>query len=430
MKRVSAITVSLLLIVSLFIEAAAFEIKNQIIPAPVITAFTKKQSDRGMEYTLSFTDNTAEAEQLRKLVYDIALSKHGSLDRLLQSNEAYLCYDTKNFCQISTDKAVWHTLGSFENTFSFTLYDDILPLLKENGVELSQLTDGFTLYVRMLTASDNFREENTETVYTYTFSESKKTECPSFCHIDVSLPEDAFFSETFELGGFFSEPLSEDIRLPSPSRQGYTFDGWSFDGGKRINTIPKGTSYCSLFSHWIPMVYEINYYLTTYDTDKSYSFGAADNSKNPVSYTVGEGCKLYDILPPVAGFVFDGWYYSKDLSGEKITEIGPSETGDKILYAKWLSLKDIEEAKEKERLEYIKSKKFGDIDDNGFVTAADARLVLRYTVGLEKIDASVIKRADYRNSGTISAESARTTLRIAVGLDSLYDILLENGLLP
>lgn len=430
MKRLSAILISLTLVFSLFIEAAAFEIKNQIIPAPVITDFSQKESDRGMKYTLSFTDNIKEAEQLRELVYGIAVEKHGSPEKLLASNEAYLSAKTKNYCQISTDKTNWYTLFSAENTFSFTLYDDVLTLLKNSGVKLSELTGGFTLYLRMLTASENFSDENVKTVYVYTYSEEKQITCPSFSFIDVSLPVDAFFSEPFTIGGFSPEAVAEDIVLPSPSRQGYIFDGWSFDGEKRINTIPAGTVYCELISHWIPRVYEINYYLTTYESDKSHSFGAADNSRNPVEYTVGTGCKLYDIISPVAGFVFDGWYLSKDFSGERITEISSVETGDRIFYAKWLSPEDILQQKENERQEFIKNGKFGDVDDNGSITAADARLILRYTVGLEKLDTALIKRADYKNSGTVSASNARTTLRISVGLDSLYNILLENGILP
>lgn len=430
MKKLSAISLSLLLCFLFFIRASAFEIKNQIIPAPVITSFTQKECEKGMEYTVAFTDNIKEAEQLREMIYGIALDKHGSVDKLLNSNEAYLSAKTKNYCQVSTDKKKWYTLNSPANKFSFTLYDDLLPLLIENGVNLSGLTGGGTLYLRLLTASENFSDKDVKTVYVYTYSPEQELKCPPFSCIDVQLPDDVYFSEPFEIGGFSPEAIDEDIILPIPSRRGYTFDGWSFENGKRINKIPAGTVYCKLICHWIPKVYEINYYLTTYDTDKSYAFGSANNKKNPVNYTVGTGCKIYDIESPVAGFTFDGWYLSKDFSGERITEIKADETGDRILYAKWLSAKDIAAAKEQERQEFIKKGKFGDVDDDGTVTASDARIILRYTVGLEKTDPSLIKRADYKNTNKISADSARTTLRISVGLDSIYDILLKNGVLP
>ena len=71
-----------------------------------------------------------------------------------------------------------------------------------------------------------------------------------------------------------------------------------------------------------------------------------------------------------------------------------------------------------------------DADGDGKITASDARYVLRAAVGLEAADKEKLKRVDYFGTGRISSENARLTLRIAVGLDSLYDILLENGILP
>lgn len=430
MKKLTAILLLLPLILSLRISVFAFEIKNQIIPSPVITEISEDESARGEKYSISFTDSINDAEEIRELVYSVALDKHGSQEKLLSSNEAYLCAETKNYCQISTDKADWYTLGSVENEFSITLYDDILPLLRKNGETISELTSGFSLYIRILTASENFSDENTKAVYVYTASAEKELSCPPFCFIFTDIPEDAVFSEVFDISGFFSEPTKEDIILPSPQRNGYTFDGWSLDGKNRINVIPEGTVGATVYSHWIPKIYEINYFITTYDTDNSFSFGAADNSHNPVEYTVGETEKIYDIKSPIAGFTFDGWYLTKDFSGERITEIKAGETGDRILYAKWLSYEDIEEAKEKERQEFIRNGKFGDVNDDGKISAADARIVLRATVGLEELEAHILERVDYRNTNIISADNARTTLRLSVGLENLYDILLENGLLP
>ena len=159
-------------------------------------------------------------------------------------------------------------------------------------------------------------------------------------------------------------------------------------------------------------------------------FGRADNSKNPVSYTVGEGARLYDIKSPIGGYTFGGWYLSSDFSGERVAEIPSDETGDVLLYAKWISDKEAEENKKLEREQFIKDNRFGDPDGDGKITASDARYVLRAAVGLEAADKEKLKRVDYFGTGKISSENARLTLRIAVGLDSLYDILLENGILP
>ncbi len=52
----------------------------------------------------------------------------------------------------------------------------------------------------------------------------------------------------------------------------------------------------------------------------------------------------------------------------------------------------------------------GDADGDGIVTAADARLILRASVGLEEV---VLERGDMNGDGKITAEDAREALRAA-----------------
>ena len=56
----------------------------------------------------------------------------------------------------------------------------------------------------------------------------------------------------------------------------------------------------------------------------------------------------------------------------------------------------------------------GDIDGDGKISAADARLVLRMSVGLENI----IRSADVDGDGKVSAADARLVLRVSVGLET------------
>lgn len=56
----------------------------------------------------------------------------------------------------------------------------------------------------------------------------------------------------------------------------------------------------------------------------------------------------------------------------------------------------------------------GDVDGDGRITSADARLILRAAVGLEELDAEA---ADYDGDGKITASDARDVLRAAVGGD-------------
>ena len=61
----------------------------------------------------------------------------------------------------------------------------------------------------------------------------------------------------------------------------------------------------------------------------------------------------------------------------------------------------------------------GDVDENGEVKAADARLALRASVGLENLTASQMKAADADKNGEIKAADARLILRASVGLETL-----------
>ncbi len=345
------------------------------------------------------------------MVYDLALEKYGSAEALMNSPEKYLAYETKLYLELSDNGFNWKTVTQLsENKFDISVKNDLLPFIDETK------SDNDIVFLRILLASENFTDETAEKIYIYTPSEATAL----YINDENSLIPDGV---TLHL----KNELQEDMTLFIPEVKGYIFDGWSADGDKRINTIPEGTTEICLNAHFIPMEYEINYVLTT---DITYPFGRANNTKNPVFYTVGAGAKLYSIESPVTGYTFAGWYTNPDFSGEKITEIYPYETGDKLLYAKWVSDKELEQQKELERLEYITDNKFGDPDGDGQITAADARYVLRAAVGLEEPDYEKLKRVDYYNTNKIAAENARITLRIAVGLESLYEILLENGILP
>lgn len=58
----------------------------------------------------------------------------------------------------------------------------------------------------------------------------------------------------------------------------------------------------------------------------------------------------------------------------------------------------------------------GDIDGNGAVNAADARDILRLSVGISPMTAAVKTLADIDGDGTVSAGDARLALRLAAGL--------------
>lgn len=67
---------------------------------------------------------------------------------------------------------------------------------------------------------------------------------------------------------------------------------------------------------------------------------------------------------------------------------------------------------------YNKSLFNGDVNNDGKITAADARLVLRFSAGLQKYTTSQRKKADINGDGRITAADARLVLRIAASMNS------------
>ncbi len=61
----------------------------------------------------------------------------------------------------------------------------------------------------------------------------------------------------------------------------------------------------------------------------------------------------------------------------------------------------------------------GDINADGKITAADARLLLRYTAKLESLDSETLKYSDANDDGKITAADARLILRVSAKLDTI-----------
>lgn len=69
----------------------------------------------------------------------------------------------------------------------------------------------------------------------------------------------------------------------------------------------------------------------------------------------------------------------------------------------------------------ISNYRIGDLDVNGRIDSRDARLALRYAVGLEKVDSRrTVLVGDVSGNGKIDAADARLILRFAVGLENEF----------
>lgn len=116
-----------------------------------------------------------------------------------------------------------------------------------------------------------------------------------------------------------------NITLTNPTREGYTFTGWSgtdLSGDDNLNVvIPAGsTGNREYTAH-----YQINVYTITFDSQ-----GGSDVASKNVEYNSPLGTLETPIRP---GYTFDGWYSISDPTTE-VTE-NTLCTGDDTLYAYW-----------------------------------------------------------------------------------------------
>ncbi len=118
------------------------------------------------------------------------------------------------------------------------------------------------------------------------------------------------------------------LKLPEPTRTGYTFGGWYTDSactGKPVTDITTtDTGAKTYYAKWTADTYTVTY---------NKNSGTIKNESNYTSYTYGAGLKLPE--PTRAGYTFGGWYKNSGLTGTAVTSITTIDTGAKTYYAKW-----------------------------------------------------------------------------------------------
>lgn len=383
----------------------------------------ESRSDTDMAWAISFSaEDAALYEKARQMKYKEACKKYEELikdplyatltpEQYLASqgeDAVLLAYPLVILCEATTQNGISHAVKAADaaaNAISISLFDDLLPALIKDGAYTEAEREGFSFTLSLSLAlyiNGTYKTSGFERTDLGNFA------APATAYIEYDLPDDA---DNKSNPVFLFAPIKEDILLDCPTRDGYTFTGWVNETGTAADRVAAGTSHSKLTSGWAVRTFQLRYVLTT---RSGYNFIKCKNP-NPAYFSVGEALELAEASAP-SGWVFAGWYLNAEASGEPVTVISADTAKDVVLYAKWLT--------EQEALnEKIRAAHWGDLDDDGKTTAADARLALRGAVGLEKFTSDLIKRADFAGQGRLSADAARTLLRIAVRLDDIKEIL-------
>ena len=207
------------------------------------------------------------------------------------------------------------------------------------------------------TAGGTVAFDNNHLTYTPTANEAGKTvtitirpklgyveeaNTPLSFEIEVKKPvvEQSEFNVTMVIDGYgnaVARPNSakegEEIQLTAIPDRGHHFKEWqatSGTSGKIMITNDKFTMPAGNVT--VKAIFEAD----TYTVKLHANGGTIADGKNVTSYTYGEGATL-----PTAddmtytGHTFNGWYDNEGLTGDPVTAIGDTETGNKEYWAKW-----------------------------------------------------------------------------------------------
>lgn len=241
--------------------------------------------------------------------------------------------------------------------------------------------------------------------------------------------EPASFSITYDLGGVslfhaggvnpnrsWYDPgeslVLEDLTFDSDA---FVFGGWFRDAArtKPAGVIgPEDAADLTIYALITEKVYPIYYVLAPENGPVEASRVYHDNAG---FRGASQAVTLTDAVVLDVNYLFDGWYTEPEYINP-VDEIPAYTTHTVTLYAKWSQVLTYQPV-------------WGDATLSGGLTAADARLALRYSARLEDMAPLARELADIDRSGKVTAADARLILRMSARLESI-DELTDRFSLP
>ncbi len=146
---------------------------------------------------------------------------------------------------------------------------------------------------------------------------------------------DVPFSGTHGTGAPTTHTYDTATDLVSPTKTGYTFNGWFTDSacsGTAVTSLGATdyTSNITLYAKWT-----VNSYTITYkDMGTDVAFSGTHGTGAPSTHTYDTTTAL--VSPTKTGYTFNGWFTDSVCSGTPVASLGTTDyTSNITLYAKW-----------------------------------------------------------------------------------------------
>lgn len=226
---------------------------------------------------------------------------------------------------------------------------------------------------------------------------------------DLKFTSDCTVTVRYCASGKYSEPVVFDISIPAPltyteSTFGITLKLPSDSGADKTARLSATE------------LIEGPYYLLAAQKASGFTFMLIDTALTTAQGgTTGTGSTHHWTIPLPARFSGDPCVLYSVSDDKKFTPLLTEKSGTELTVdtdstGMFLLIDALEPSRIK-----------GDIDADGSVTSQDARLALRYAIGLEKLTAASITAADVDGDGSVTAGDARLILRFAVGLITRFN---------
>lgn len=147
------------------------------------------------------------------------------------------------------------------------------------------------------------------------------------------------YTVTFEANEGTVEPKPQTViygstygKLPTLTRDGYTFEGWftAQNGGTKVMADTKVTTAenHTLYAHWTQNIYDVRF-----------DANGGKEAYEPKKVRYGDTYKEFPPEPTRIGYEFAGWFTEKDGGNDKPVKVDTKVTASHTLYAHWTAKK-------------------------------------------------------------------------------------------
>ena len=147
------------------------------------------------------------------------------------------------------------------------------------------------------------------------------------------------YTVTFDANGGTAEPKPQTViygstygKLPTLTRDGYTFAGWFTEqnGGTKVmaDTKVKTAKDHTLYAHWTQNIYDVRF-----------DANGGKEAYEPKKVRYGDTYKEFPPEPTRIGYEFAGWFTKKDGGNDKPVKVDTKVTASHTLYAHWTAKK-------------------------------------------------------------------------------------------